>query len=80
MIVLVNDQQRRALEQAEQAGDRFDRALEPGSEQLPKPHNLLSVNATPEPEEWLLLLVSACAAMWMTRTRRRGGRLPQAAG
>jgi putative PEP-CTERM system integral membrane protein len=79
MIVLVNDEQRRALEQAQQASDRFDRAHEQGTEQLPKPHNPLSVSATPEPEEWLMLLVSACAAAWMIRARRRGVRVPEAA-
>ena len=75
MIVLVNDEQRRALEQAQQASDRFDRTPEPGIEQLRRPHNPLdlSVSATPEPEEWLLLLVSACAVAWMIRARRRGG-------
>jgi putative PEP-CTERM system integral membrane protein len=75
MIVLVNDEQRRALEQAQQASDRFDRTPEPGIEQLRRPHNPLdlSVSATPEPEEWLLLLVSGCAVAWMIRARRRGG-------
>lgn len=79
MIVLVNDEQRRALEQAQQASERFDRAHEQSTEQLPKPHNPLSVSATPEPEEWLMLLVSACAVAWMIRARRRGGRALEAA-
>ena len=75
MIVLVNDEQQRALAQAEQGGDRFDRAHEQGTEQLPTPHNPLSVSATPEPEEWLLL-VTAGAAAWMARARRRRGGAP----
>jgi putative PEP-CTERM system integral membrane protein len=80
MIVLVNDEQRRALEQAQQAADRFDRAHEAGTEQLPTPRNPLSVSATPEPEEWLMLLVSTCAVAWMLRARRRCGLVPAAAG
>jgi putative PEP-CTERM system integral membrane protein len=79
MIVLVNDEQRRALEQAQQASDRFDRAHEQGTEQLPRPHNPLSVSATPEPGEWLMLLVSGCAVLWMIRARRRGSLVPVAA-
>ena len=78
MIVLVNDEQQRALDRAQQASDRFDRAHEQGTEQLPTPHNPLSVNATPEPEEWLLL-VTAGAAAWMARARRRSGGAPWAA-
>ena len=76
MIVLVNDEQQRALALAALGDDRFDRAHEQGTEQLPTPHNPLSVSATPEPEEWLLLLVSACAAAWMVRSRRRGVAAP----
>lgn len=71
MLVLVNTQQQEALAQAEAADDRFDRAQEPGTQVLQKPSNPLSANATPEPEEWLLLLVSLCAAGWMVAARRR---------
>lgn len=71
MLVLVNTQQEQALAKAEAANDRFDRAPESGIKTLQKPHNPLSANATPEPEEWLLLLVSLGAAGWMVRVRRR---------
>lgn len=69
MLVLVNTEQQEALAKAESADDRFDRAQEPGTEILQKPNNPLSASATPEPEEWLLLLVSLCVAGWMLRTR-----------
>ncbi|MEQ8962070.1 MAG: TIGR02921 family PEP-CTERM protein, partial [Coleofasciculus sp. C2-GNP5-27] len=47
MIVLVNDQQREALKQAEAETDRFDRQVEDGQEQLNQPNNPFS---TPVPE------------------------------
>ncbi|MEQ8541196.1 MAG: hypothetical protein RIB93_27535 [Coleofasciculus sp. D1-CHI-01] len=47
MIVLVNDQQREALKQAEAETDRFDRKVEDGQEQLNQPNNPFS---TPVPE------------------------------
>ena len=50
MIVLVNDQQKQDLKNAEQGKDRFKREVE-DKQQLP-PSN---VSATPEPAEWLLL-------------------------
>jgi putative PEP-CTERM system integral membrane protein len=49
MIVLVNDQQKQDLKNAEQGKDRFQREVE--DQKLP-PAN---VSATPEPAEWLLL-------------------------
>ncbi|MGL5065992.1 MAG: TIGR02921 family PEP-CTERM protein, partial [Microcoleus sp.] len=59
MIVLVNDEQRRQLKEAEAKADRFDREVESGKEELTKPSNPLNVSGVPEPEEWLLLGVSA---------------------
>lgn len=55
MIVLVNDQQHRLLDRLEQAGDRFEREYEEIGETEPN----LTVNAVPEPEEWLLLIIAA---------------------
>ncbi len=70
MLVLVNTQQQEALNKAQASDDRFERAQESGVETLTKPHNLLTASATPEPEEWLLLLVSLAVAAWMVRQRR----------
>ena len=62
MIVLVNDEQRRALEQAEREKNRFDRQVESGKEALTSPGDLM-VSGVPEPEEWLLILVVGLAAL-----------------
>jgi putative PEP-CTERM system integral membrane protein len=58
MIVLVNDQQRQELKQAEAKSDRFDRTVETGEEQLTQPNNPM-VSAVPEPSEWLLIGLGA---------------------
>ncbi|NJO14825.1 MAG: TIGR02921 family PEP-CTERM protein [Thioploca sp.] len=57
MIVLINDQQREQLKQAEQEKDRFDRTIDNGIEVLSKPENLM-VSAVPEPETWILITIS----------------------
>jgi putative PEP-CTERM system integral membrane protein len=72
MLVLVNEQQQEALRKAETQPDRFERAQESGTATLQKPNNPLTVSITPEPEEWLLLLVSLCVATWMLRQRYGG--------
>ncbi|PSB02151.1 TIGR02921 family PEP-CTERM protein [Merismopedia glauca] len=58
MIVLVNEQQKQALKQAENQSDRFNRQVE--DKQLPQPTSLgiPNVTATPEPEEWMLIGIS----------------------
>ncbi|MBW4650563.1 MAG: TIGR02921 family PEP-CTERM protein [Kastovskya adunca ATA6-11-RM4] len=71
MIVLVNDEQREALKRAEQKSDRFDREVESGNEQLTQPSNPLNVSGTPEPAEWMLLLVVAIALIAISRYQRR---------
>ncbi|MGB3532902.1 MAG: TIGR02921 family PEP-CTERM protein [Microcoleaceae cyanobacterium] len=48
MIVLVNDEQRQALKEAEAAADRFDRTVENGKEDLTQPDNPLNASV-PEP-------------------------------
>lgn len=53
MIVLVNEQQKQDLKNAEQGKDRFKRDGE-DKQQLPPSTN---VSATPEPAEWLLLAI-----------------------
>jgi putative PEP-CTERM system integral membrane protein len=76
MIVLVNDQQREALKQAEASADRFDREVETGTEQLTTPHNPFNVAAVPEPEEWLLIglgLMGLCLLLLRQRYQLRSG-------
>ena len=55
MLVLVNDEQRRLLKEAEAAKDRFDRKLESGKEDLTKPNNPLKTSV-PESSNGLVLL------------------------
>jgi putative PEP-CTERM system integral membrane protein len=59
MIVLVNEQQRQALQKAEAQKDRFHREIE-DRQPLPSPVGGL-VSGVPEPAEWLLLALSAIA-------------------
>ena len=70
MLVLVNTEQQEALARAEADSDRFEREQESGTELLQKPGNPLSASMTPEPEEWLLLIVSLGILGWMIRVRR----------
>lgn len=68
MIVLVNDEQRELLRQAEADDSRFDRTVEDGSEALQAPPSVTGVTAVPEPGTWLgALLVTA----WLISHRRR---------
>jgi putative PEP-CTERM system integral membrane protein len=50
MIVLVNDEQRQALQEAEAQTDRFEREIENGKENLNKPNNPLSDSSASIPE------------------------------
>ena len=70
MLVLVNEQQEKALAAAEQQTNRFERDVERGDEVLQKPNNPFSASMTPEPEEWLLLVVSLLVAGTMVWRRR----------
>ena len=65
MIVLVNERQRQALEEASKNADRFDREANTGEETLTAP----SVTGVPEPHEWMLIL--AAGLMLMVLWRRR---------
>ena len=57
MIVLVNDAQKKRLEELEKEKDRFDREKEDGKETISSPNDIFSVNAAPEPEEWILIIL-----------------------
>lgn len=51
-IVLVNEEQKRQLKDAESRSDRFNREIEDGTEDLQQPEDMMSV-PVPEPHEWL---------------------------
>ncbi|MBD1923010.1 TIGR02921 family PEP-CTERM protein [Microcoleus sp. FACHB-831] len=72
MIVLVNDEQRKALKQAEADKDRFERKVENGKEQLSQPNNPLNA-AMPEPipePEIIGGLVAGAMFLFAMRKRR----------
>jgi len=65
MIVLVNERQHQALDEAENREDRFDRETETGKENITSPSFSLSeVSGTPEPEEWALLIIGALLILY----------------
>lgn len=70
MIVLVNDEQRKALQEAEASADRFDRKIEDGKEQLNKPNNPLNVASVPEPSA-IAGLVAIGLFLVATRQRKK---------
>jgi len=67
MIVLVNDDQRRQLAEAEAESDRFDREVESGNETLESPNNPMSV---PEPSPMMPLLLAGGLYWGWRRVRR----------
>jgi putative PEP-CTERM system integral membrane protein len=69
MLVLVNDEQRQLLKEAEAQSDRFDRKVENGKENLSKPNNPLKASV-PEPSGGWLLGVSAIALFIFVKRRR----------
>jgi putative PEP-CTERM system integral membrane protein len=68
MIVLVNDEQREALKQAEAEKDRFERKVEDGKERLTQSNNPLSVSV---PEPGMLVGLVAIALFLMVSRQRR---------
>jgi putative PEP-CTERM system integral membrane protein len=69
MLVLVNDEQRRLLKEAEAASDRFDRKIEDGKETLTKPNNPLKTSV-PEPSGGWILAIGAAAIFILKRQKR----------
>ncbi|NJL00870.1 MAG: TIGR02921 family PEP-CTERM protein [Spirulinaceae cyanobacterium SM2_1_0] len=71
MVVLVNDEQRRALAAAEAAADRFAREVEAGQEQLVKPFSPLQAGgAASVPEPGMVLGMGAIALFLVSRRRQ----------
>ncbi|MGB3649821.1 MAG: TIGR02921 family PEP-CTERM protein [Rivularia sp. (in: cyanobacteria)] len=68
MLVLVNDEQRRLLKEAEAAKDRFDRKLESGKEDLTKPNNPLKTSV-PESSNGLVLAGSGLLLLWFVKRK-----------
>ena len=75
LLVLVNDAQRKMLEEAEKRADRFERETESGVEAASHPTAFLGgdVVGTPEPEEWALILLGLAVLVWEARRWRRRG-------
>lgn len=71
MIVLVNDEQRELLKRASAEQDRFQREVESGKEIINHPLNPLHVSATPEPHEWLLIMLAVSVLYFAWSSRRR---------
>ncbi len=67
MIVLVDEQQERRLDELEEGEDRFEREYENVGETA---ESALTVTGVPEPEEWLLLALAAGMLAWYVRTGR----------
>ncbi|MBP0020143.1 MAG: TIGR02921 family PEP-CTERM protein [Cyanobacteria bacterium SBLK] len=65
-IVLVNDEQRKALQEAEASADRFKRHVEDGKERLQTPNNPL---ATSVPEPGIILGLGTIALLFLSRRK-----------
>ncbi|MEC4818289.1 MAG: TIGR02921 family PEP-CTERM protein [Scytonema sp. PMC 1069.18] len=66
MLVLVNDEQRRLLKEAEAQSDRFNRKVENGKENLTKPGNPLKVSVN-EPSYGWMIGISAIALFLLSK-------------
>lgn len=66
MIVLVNERQRRALEEASGEADRFLREANTGEEDLTAP----TVTGVPEPHEWMLIMLASIMLLFLWRRRQ----------
>ncbi|PAX51425.1 TIGR02921 family PEP-CTERM protein [Brunnivagina elsteri] len=70
MIVLVNDEQRRQLKEAEADKDRFNRKIESGKEDLTKPSNPLKSASIPEPSTGIAVVIAGILFFVFTKKRR----------
>lgn len=70
MIVLVNTEQQKLLDQLEKRSDRFQREYEEVGETVPQ--NPFTVTGVPEPHEWVLLALAALILCWWSFKDRWG--------
>lgn len=77
MIVLVNDEQRKALQEAESQADRFDREIENGRENLNKPNNPLNNSSTTIPEGTSIISLIAIAIIMIYYRRKQQQNAPK---
>ncbi|MEA5553544.1 TIGR02921 family PEP-CTERM protein [Anabaena cylindrica UHCC 0172] len=71
MLVLVNDEQRRLLKEAEAASDRFDRKIENGKETLTKPNNPFKTSIPESSSGWMLIVSAAALFILAKRPKIR---------
>jgi hypothetical protein len=64
MICLVDDAQRKLLEELSKKDDRFERAVENG-----KAADTLNLMASPEPHEWAMMLCMLALLAYVYRRR-----------
>jgi putative PEP-CTERM system integral membrane protein len=76
MLVLVSDEQRQKLAEAEAKDDRFKREHESGKENLSPNSGVVNLSGAPEPHEWALIFVAAAALAWVAWDRRARRRDP----
>jgi len=77
MLVLVDDRQREALEEASNKDDRFDRENEDGTQVVGMPNDTLAVAGVPEPHEWALFIIVMVFVTMSLHRRRQGYRIPE---
>jgi putative PEP-CTERM system integral membrane protein len=76
MIVLVNDEQKRQLQEAEKKSDRFDREVESGHEELNQPFDPMDTTAAiPEPSQVAGVILAAFGLGWVFVLKQRRRKL-----
>ncbi|WP_017306465.1 TIGR02921 family PEP-CTERM protein [Spirulina subsalsa] len=70
MIVLVNDEQRQALREAEASEDRFERTVEDGNQTLNKPNNPLQSNPSVGVREGRIAIALTLVLLFFFLTRQ----------
>ncbi|MUH00274.1 TIGR02921 family PEP-CTERM protein [Scytonema sp. UIC 10036] len=71
MLVLVNDEQRRLLKEAEAQSDRFNRKIENGKEDLSKPNNPFKVSTSEPSSGWIVGIVAIALLLLSKRFNKQ---------